>query len=133
MVVRSVAPFWPPVTRLPTSMRLSEMRPSIGARTSLHSRFSWAVRWLASAASCWARAMARLARRWSTSRAVIVWLRTSPSARSTSFSVSCTCALVRATSACAASTASLKGLGSMVNSTSPRFTIWPSRKCTLSR
>ena len=68
----SVAPVWPPATRLPASTLRSEMRPAIGARTSVHSRLSSAV--LAgrprppAAGRC---ATLRLALRWSKSRSVM--------------------------------------------------------------
>jgi hypothetical protein len=42
IVVSRVAPTSPPVMRLPMSMRESEMRPEIAARTSHHSRSSFA-------------------------------------------------------------------------------------------
>src|SRR5215831_2817776 len=70
MVVSSEAPTWPPETRLPTSTFRSEMRPSIGESTDVHSRLSSALRSMASADCNCALAASWLAFRWSKSRCV---------------------------------------------------------------
>ena len=54
MAASRVAPCWPPWIRLPASTLRSEMRPAIGARTSVQSRLSSAERRAASAALSWA-------------------------------------------------------------------------------
>ena len=77
MTVSKVAPDWPPAIRLPGSTRRLEMRPAIGARTSVQSRLSSACRAAASSEATWAAASRSFARRVSNSRSVRVWLRTS--------------------------------------------------------
>ena len=132
MVASSVAPCWPPWIRLPASTLRSEMRPASGARTSVQSRLSSALRTAASAVLSWARATARLALRWSYSASVMVRELISEAPRWTCSSAISTCALLRATSASALWTAISNGRLSMVNSRSPTLTSWPSRKCSLS-
>ena len=65
IVARSVVLPEPPLTRLPSLTFLSEMRPVIGARTSVHSKFSWAAFSAACATCSCAWATAKLAARWS--------------------------------------------------------------------
>jgi len=132
IVASRVAPLWPPEIRLPASTLRSEMRPAIGAVTLVHSRLSSACRSDDSADLNWARAIARLALRWSNSASVMVLDLISAEPRSTCSSARSTCALLRATSACALSTAISNGRLSIVDRRSPTLTSWPSRKWILS-
>src|ERR1700730_11111181 len=128
MRVRSVAPVWPPAMRLPASTRRSEIRPVVGARTSVHSRLSCACFNAASADPTWPAASRSVDFLVSNSRSVSDWLRTSGVARCTSREAISSFALARSTSAFACSTAISYGRRSIMNRRSPCFTIWPSLK-----
>src|SRR5580700_4991051 len=74
MTLNSVAPVCPPEMRLPASTRLSEIRPAMGARTSVHSRLSWACFKAALAEASWPEASRWMDFRVSNSRSVSVAL-----------------------------------------------------------
>ncbi len=128
IVVSSVAPVSPPLIRLPASTRRSEIRPEIGARTSVHSRLSEACFRAASDEATAPAASRAVDRRVSNSRSVKVWLRTSGVARSRSSDAISNLARARSRSALACSTAMRYGRGSTTKRRSPCLTTSPSLK-----
>ena len=95
----SMAPVTPPVTRLPASTFLSEMRPEMGARTSAHSRFSSAALRLARLAASCASATLEVDLRCSNTWSDRTFVLASGSARSTSERASSSWACSRVMSA----------------------------------
>ena len=117
-------------TRFPVVISARPMRPEIGARTTVHSRLSRAVRTAASADRIAASPSARPLVRESSSSREIACVLTSRCARSSSMSASCFRVRARSSSASALATSASNGRGSMTNSTSPCFTSAPSAKAT---